>query len=162
MKERIPGSIVKSNHFVNSLGAVTGKIVFPDMNRIRGMTLEQLVNLSITKVQWREDHVHVLGFTLSDGQTCKAGNYDYNGNFDFPADKKIVKVEVIKTYGAKNIGQIIFYSKEGVLSKLGSDEYATGTRDTFLIGDDERLIGCELEHGANYLMGVTFMKWTIA
>ena len=160
MIERRTGSIVKSNHFVNSYEAVTGKIVFPDMNRIRGMTLEQLVNLSITKVQWTQDNVHVLGFTLSDGQTCKAGTYDYNGNFDFPADKKIVKVEVIKH--SNYIGQIIFYSKEGVLSKLGSDSYATGARDTFLIGDNERLIGCELEHGTNYLMGVTFMKWTIA
>jgi len=74
---------------------VTGKVVFPDLGRIRAMTLEQIRNLSITKVQWHQDHVDTLGFTLSDGQTCRAGNsYNYNNSFDFPADKKIVKVEV--------------------------------------------------------------------
>ena len=88
---------------------------------------------------------------MSDGQTCRAGSdCNYNNSFDFPADQKIVKVEVILE-STSYIGQIIFYSKNGVLKKLGVDGQATGAKETFLIGDNERLIGCELEHGANYL-----------
>ena len=99
---------------------------------------------------------------MSDGQTCKAGTeYDYNNSFDFPLDQKIVKVEVILC-NTLYIGQIIFYGKNGMLVKLGSDDFATGAKETFLIGDNERLIGCELDHGARYLMGVTWLKWTIA
>jgi hypothetical protein len=44
---------------------------------------------------------------------------------------------------------------------MGNDGYATGRKETFHIAENERLIGCELEHGANYLIGVTFIKWTI-
>ena len=99
---------------------------------------------------------------MSDGQTCRAGTkYNYENSFDFPLDQKIVKVEVI-LYGTSCIGQIIFYGKNGIIKKLGSDSFATGAKETFLIGDNERLIGCELDHGARYLIGVTWLKWTIA
>ena len=99
---------------------------------------------------------------MSDGQTCRAGTaYGYNNSFDFPLDQKIVKVEVILN-GTWRIGQIIFYGKNGMLVKLGEDQFATGAKETFLIGDNERLIGCELDHGARFLMGVTWLKWTIA
>ena len=99
---------------------------------------------------------------MSDGQTCRAGTYDdYNNSFDFPLDQKIVKVEVILD-GTWGIGQIIFYGKNGIIKKLGSDSCATGAKETFLIGDNERLIGCELDHGEDCLMGVTWLKWTIA
>ena len=162
MKDKIIGSIVKSSRDLATAQAVTGKIVFPDMAIIGGMTLEQINNLTITKVQWFQDHVYTLGFTLSDGQTCRAGtSNNYNNSFDFPADQKIVKVEVI-LHATTWIGQIIFYGKDSILKKLGSDKFATGPKKTFMIGENERLIGCELEHGVNCLMGVTFLKWTIA
>ena len=44
---------------------------------------------------------------------------------------------------------------------MGDDGHATGRRETFLIADNERLIGGEFDHGSSYLMGVTFLKWTI-
>jgi hypothetical protein len=44
---------------------------------------------------------------------------------------------------------------------MGSDHYATGRRETFLIAENERLIGGEFDHGDRYLMGATFIKWTI-
>ena len=59
------------------------------------------------------------------------------------------------------IGQITFYGKNGILFKMGGDSYATGRRETFDIADNERLIGCEFDHGTYYLLGVTFLKWTI-
>ena len=161
MKERMVGSIVKSSRILATGQAVTGKVLFPDMDRIRGMTLEQLTNLKIKKVQWYEGNICTLGLTLNDGQSCRAGSYDYNNNFDFPTEEKIVKVEVILNNG-NWIGQINFYGKDGILKKLGRDIEATGAKESFLIGDNERLIGCELEHGKDTLLGVTFLKWTIA
>ncbi len=59
------------------------------------------------------------------------------------------------------IGQITFYGKSGILFKMGDDSYATGRKETFHIEDNELLIGGEFDHGANYLMAVTFLKWTI-
>ena len=58
------------------------------------------------------------------------------------------------------IGQIIFYGKDRVLFKMGSDSYATGRKETFDIANNERLIGCEFDDGQS-VMGVTFLKWTI-
>ena len=103
---------------------------------------------------------------MSDGQTCRAGTEcDYNNSFDFSLDQKIVKVKVILC-DTSVIGQIIFYGKNGIIKKLGDDRNADGAKETFLIGDNERLIGCELEtgkyDGKDYLIGVTFLKWTIA
>jgi hypothetical protein len=104
IKGKIIDSICKSGRDLGEGQPVTGKVVFPDLGRIRAMTLEQIRNLSITKVQWYQDCVVTLGFTLSDGQTCRAGTLDYNRSFDFPADQKIVKVEVTLNRDGSLIG----------------------------------------------------------
>jgi hypothetical protein len=44
---------------------------------------------------------------------------------------------------------------------MGGDSYGTGRKETFHIAANERLIGCEFDHGAHYVLGVTFLKWTI-
>ena len=67
LKGKIVDSICKSGRYLGKWEPVTGKVVFPDLGRIRAMTLEQIRNLSITKVQWYQDYVNTLGFTLSDG-----------------------------------------------------------------------------------------------
>ena len=56
---------------------------------------------------------------------------------------------------------MILYNKTGILKQIGGDGYfsSNGKKETFLIGDDERLIGCELDHGANYFLGIKFIKW---
>ncbi len=60
------------------------------------------------------------------------------------------------------IGQINFFDKNGGnLYKIGADVYATGRRETFLIAENERLIGCEIDYGARVVSGITFIKWTI-
>jgi hypothetical protein len=38
---------------------------------------------------------------------------------------------------------------------------ANGRKETFELAANERLIGFELDHGANHLLGITFVKWTI-
>ena len=58
------------------------------------------------------------------------------------------------------IGFITFYDKNGVLFKMGNESH-DGRKEIFHIAENERLIGCEFDHGANYLLGVTFLKWTI-
>ena len=60
------------------------------------------------------------------------------------------------------LGQINFFDSNGVsLYKMGGDGSATGRRETFYIAANERLIGCELDHGARYVLGITFIKCTI-
>ena len=44
---------------------------------------------------------------------------------------------------------------------MGDDYYGTGRKETFHIAANERLIGCEFDHGARYVLGVTFLKWAI-
>ncbi len=73
LKGKIIDSICKSGRDLGTGQSLRGKVVFPDFFRIRAMTLEQIRNLSITKVQWYQDCLYTLGFTLSDGQTCRAG-----------------------------------------------------------------------------------------
>ncbi len=50
------------------------------------------------------------------------------------------------------IGQINFYDKNGGnLYKMGGNTNSTGKRETFLIGENERLIGCEIDYGARWV-----------
>ena len=47
-------------------------------------------NLAITSVQWHTwDTCWALGFTLNDGQTCKAGEVDFEHSHIFDPAKKI-------------------------------------------------------------------------
>ena len=64
--------------------------------------------------------------------------------------------------GEDILGQINFFDKNGGnLYKIGVDSVATGRRETFLIGENERLIGCEIDYGKRFVSGITFIKWTI-
>ena len=45
---------------------------------------------------------------------------------------------------------------------MNTDDYATGRKETFLIADNERFIGCEFDHGTNWVLGVTLLKWKIS
>ena len=62
------GSIVQSKLTLETDDPVIGKIVFPDMAKIRDMSVGQMCNLSIAKVRWCEfNEITSLGFTLSNG-----------------------------------------------------------------------------------------------
>ena len=102
--------------------------------------------------------------TLNDGSACKAGTScpNYNTSFNIDPTKPIAKIEMIMRQDEMILGQINFFDKNGDnLYKIGADCYATGRRETFLIGENERLIGCEIDYGARYVSGITFIKWTI-
>ena len=144
MKEKKIDQLIKSNRSLATYHPVTGKVVFPDIDRVRGMTSEQISNLKFTSVAWYQDMVATIGLFTSDGQEYRAGTaYEYNCADSF-RDQKIVKVEVY-LYEDRAIGQINFYMKDGNLVQLGSNSCATGARDIFEISENEQLIGCELE-----------------
>ena len=50
-------------------------------------SLETFKNLRITQVKWNKSAT--LGFTLSDGQSCKAGKLDFKRTHNFNPTKKI-------------------------------------------------------------------------
>ncbi len=51
----------------------------PDAKTLAEMKFEDLKNLQIVKIEW--DYWNSLGFTLSNGQTCKAGLTDFNQSY---------------------------------------------------------------------------------
>jgi hypothetical protein len=102
--------------------------------------------------------------TLNDGSACKAGTScpNYNTSFNIDPTKPIAKIEMIMCKEEHILGQINLFDKNGGnLYKIGHDIDATGRIETFLIGENERLIGCEIDYGKSYVSGITFIKWTI-
>jgi hypothetical protein len=159
-------SLVKSKQLLGEkpIDPHLGKIVFPEMEILTKKSFEELKNLKITKIEAHIDNIHTFGMTLSDGLACKAGTEypNYNNCFYIDPTKPIAKIEMIMHTNDNLLGQINFFDKNGdYLYKMGNDAYATGRRETFLIADNERLIGCEIDYGAKYVSGITFIKWTI-
>ncbi len=127
-------------------------------------TFEELKNLNITKIEAYMYGIATFGMTLSDGSACKAGTAypNYNTCFIIDPTKPIAKIEMIMQIEETILGQINFFDKNGGnLCKIGVDGNATGRRETFVIAENERLIGCEIDYGKNYVSGITFIKWTI-
>ena len=75
---------------------VTGKIVFPDIKQLEKKTLEELKQLRITKISTYNAAFVTCGFTLSDGQSCRAGkDYDFSNHYEIDQTKRLRKIEVI-------------------------------------------------------------------
>jgi hypothetical protein len=102
-----------------------------------------------------------MGFTLNDGSSCKVGTNNFNNSWELPETLKLTKIEVVLSSPNPHIGQIVFHDKSGIVKKLGSDQYANGTKEVFELAENERWIGCELEHSTAYLMGITLLKWKV-
>ena len=106
------------------------------------MSLQKIRNLAITKVQWNCNYT--LGFTLSDGKTCRAGtSFDFNRRYVFKQSKKITKIETTIDKDEQAIEQIKFYSHKEVLCEVGHDDDSytmkncAGRVVAFEITDDE-------------------------
>jgi len=58
------------------------------------------------------------------------------------------------------ITRVQFYSADGKeLCKMSSDDYL-GREETFDIGADEELLGCEMHHDKeDWIYGITWLKW---
>ena len=105
-------------------------------------SLEELLNLTITKVYWRSFNgilgFECLGFSLNDGQSCRAGERDYTKSYTFKQAKKITRISTViwNMSMTSSIIQINFYHHQERLLRLGdSDKNALteGNRKKFLI-----------------------------
>ena len=107
-----------------------------------------------------------LGFTLSDGQTCKAGSYEFTESHTFEPSKKITKIECHIDKYDQFIIRIDFYHHQQRLVEVGMSpgqffHFHGGGSYVFKIAEDEQLIGCEIDFNENELLGVTWLKWKI-
>ena len=133
------------------------------MTTIGDKNWEELRQLTAKKVEWKT--VIILGLTLNDGQSCKAGTREFTNNHSFDPTKNITKVEVIIHKSELFNCQTNFYHHEERLVAVGrSDDYANkfgARKEIFNIADDEQLIGCELNHCTDCFRGVTWLKMKI-
>ena len=129
----------------------------PDLPKLATMSLQELRNLTITKVEWN-DNLQSFRLTLNDGQSVEA-LYEkeigslcgeiYSHNFD--PSKKITRVET-KFDQKKQIFQLNFYHNEERLVLVGWTDKTIRDwpkilqKKVFSIAEDEQLIGCELVH----------------
>ena len=68
---------------------------------------------------------HKLGFTLGDGQSCKAGTKNnFNFNHVFDPSKKITRIECVLHMDETNICQINFYHHKQRLVDVGWEDYS--------------------------------------
>ena len=158
-------SIIKSQHIIGTIaiGDVKGTLSCPDLTTLAENSWEELRNLKITQLHWFI--IYSLGFTLSDGQTCKAGKHDFQNSHFFDPTKKITRIECIIPEDEYWIFQIHFYHHQERLVALGkglneNDIFKDyGERvEVFEIGDDEQLIGCDLDYCKNFFMGIKWIK----
>ncbi len=85
-------------------------------------------NLYISRVSWYENEktetIKNFILSVSDGintfEKYPANLFDKI--FDFPSGRKISKVEIFKFKDYDCVVQIIFYSREGILLKIGNDK----------------------------------------
>ena len=67
---------------------------------------------------------------------------------------------MIFTANEEYIRTLSFFDEAGLFLELGP-MIENGRKETFELTANERLIGFELDHGSNDLVGITFVKWTI-
>ncbi len=89
----------------------------PELARIPSkIFIEQ--NLHLKTVEWFSNST--LGFTLSNGESGKAGSkHKVNRSYTFEPNKKITRVEVIIHDNENDIIRINFYSGQETLVKVG-------------------------------------------
>ena len=88
---------------------VKNTVKLPDILKLESKNSQELINMSITQVEWNDNHS--IGFTLNDGQSCKAkaGPNSFPYRYTFDPSKKITKVEVIINKSEWWIIRINFY-----------------------------------------------------
>ena len=144
-------SITKSQHIIvtNAVSWLNGTSSIPSMPALTGKSWQELRNLFFTQVQWYNNWA--IGFTLSDGKTCKAGNYGFTNSYFFNQTKKITRIECIIYNQEDYILQINFDHHGERLVQIGrNDDWVEicggGRREVFEIAEDEQFIGCELDN----------------
>ena len=115
-------------------------------------------------MQWTD--VFTIGFTLNDGQNCKAVNDNFKSFHTFDPNKKITRIETIISSDEYVIAQINFYHNEERLVATGKSDSVMsergGVRVIFDIAANEQLIGCEIHKCEKFFRGVTWLKLKIS
>ena len=134
------------------------------------MSLQKLRNLAITKVYWHGS-IPSLGFTSSDGKSCRAGRqFNFTKSHVFDPSKKITKILTTVEKKGWWIEQIKFFSGEEELCRVGytDDDWMLRQQcevESFEIADDEQLIGCQLDQSTEknlcHFRGVTWLKMKV-
>ena len=150
-------SITRSSQIIGTKAVLLVKstVNAPKMLDIANKSVLELRSLKISQVQWWSNGT--LGFTLNDGQSCKAGTFsDLIKTHVF--SEKINKIEVIIDKYEERISEINFHCQKQELVKLRWS-YDAGRKVVFEISADEQLIGCELHKESNgNFRGLTWLK----
>ena len=68
-------------------------LALPTNKSFEAKSLKKLRSLKIAQVQWSYSYnIKSLGFTLSDGKSCRTGNENFEDSHTFDPQKKITKV----------------------------------------------------------------------
>ena len=74
---------------------IIDKVTIPDVQNLFNKSEQDLKNLTIRKAHW-DARIETLGFTLRDGEFCKAGTkFDFSYSHTFDPAKKINAIESI-------------------------------------------------------------------
>lgn len=99
---------------------MTKTVSFPDLATLASKNRRELLNLSITKIQWTRSTT--FGLALSDGRTCKAGVNNFASSHNFDPAKKITRIEVATNKDKWTINRINFYHRHELLVQVGESE----------------------------------------
>ena len=91
-----------------------------ELLRLKEKTLETVRMLKITQIQWND--FASIGFTLSDGSFCKAGNKEFNQSHTFSAGDRITSVSVVMARYDRDIFQINFYCGNYKIVQIGKPD----------------------------------------
>ena len=114
-------NVIESQHIIPKMEVdnIKGTV---DFSKISDKSLYEINNLTITKVEW-QDCLLKLGFTRSDGESCKVGTCDdLTKSHSFDPTKKITCVDVTISMTEAGIKLIKFWHNNEILVQLGDDE----------------------------------------
>ena len=138
---------------------IVGKKECPDLKKLENMSIEELEKQKLKHIRWwNYGAVFSMGMTYTDGQTvgCRLDKCDET----FSDIASVKKIKVTFCWSEGYIRRMQFYSADGKeLLKMGGD-WNLGREETFNIGADEELFGCEMHHDIHdEINGITWFKW---
>ena len=132
------------------------------------MTFDELKSLRIKQISWKKSSFPIttsINFSLSDGTFCSFVKQKMNASYKFEDHDIITKVEVFYDDNPETLyieGIRFYHDNKMLVSTCKNHSQRPCHTKTFLIGANERLIGCELDIGSDdFLYGITFINWTI-
>ncbi len=132
------------------------------MDKLKAKSVDEIRALRLSKLESYADsnYLRTLLVKMSDDSEGKGGTSTFISSITLDESTTIRKIEVVFHSNENFIWKMSFYNETGLFLELGVLT-ANGRKETFDLAANERLIGFELDHGSNNLIGITFLKWTI-